>query len=98
MESAQSDGDVELVRHNGQRGIELGRKDSVQVGGILYKGVMTITHPGQLSHQVFIVAESQADGGYADAFLAQRKIPIDPAQWECSVRHWPTRLTAGSRG
>lgn len=32
-----ADDDVELVRHNRQGGVEFGRKDSVQVGGILTK-------------------------------------------------------------
>ena len=40
------DDDIELVGHNGEGGIEFGRKDSVQVGGILYKGVVAIAHSG----------------------------------------------------
>ena len=37
-----ADDNVELVRHYGQCGIELGRKNSVQVGGVLNKGMMTV--------------------------------------------------------
>jgi len=58
-----SDNDIELVCYNRQRSIELSRKDSIQVGGILDKSVMTVAHAGQLSHQVFISTKSGGSWG-----------------------------------
>lgn len=64
-----SDGESDLLCNDGGDIAEFCAKDAIQIGCIAGKSVVSVAASGKLCHQIFVVSESDADGGDGDTFF-----------------------------
>ncbi len=64
-----ADGDLDLLCDDGGDITEFCAKDAIKIAGITSKPVISVAASCELCHQIFVVSESDADGGDRDTFF-----------------------------